>query len=464
MGSMTAAHPGQPPARRRLALGAGALALAALLLGSGLRPAQAKLWDGGERKCELTIPDDPAPWEWLPHDSAWAKYDIQVGAERRLKELRDGSPAHGQGGQLHLAVKEAPEGTTLDGLAADAKLREFFTARFTKVTEKLQVEDGTLNADIPAKILRMAGRAMDLGGKEAACHGAMLVALAHGRIYLLRMYAWPTADDLEGVKDDLDWIEINGLTILDAEHATAPEEGSAPPPDPADDEPEEAGVEEQLEFEDHNLVLVKHAKLTRVELDRDEGRQDVLFKFSANDVKGSYDVMLYAFPVVGNQQRANLPQQVGLSYYQEFLESHGQGDIYTFPWPKKPATTREKTFLTLPDLSEAAREVISDADRKKPDPEASLSDLKKLGVYEQPKLKNVGSDFTASGPVHRAVLGGNLPNVGEHITLKYGWYSNTHDFVLYISFAREGYMKYGEAVRATIESIRLPKKWDRRWK
>ena len=100
MGSMTAAHPGQPPARRRLALGAGALALAALLLGSGLRPAQAKLWDGGERKCELTIPDDPAPWEWLPHDSAWAKYDIQVGAERRLKELRDGSPAHGQGGSF----------------------------------------------------------------------------------------------------------------------------------------------------------------------------------------------------------------------------------------------------------------------------------------------------------------------------------------------------------------------------
>jgi hypothetical protein len=440
------------------------LALAGVLWLSAGTPAHAKLWDGGEQKCELTIPDDPAPWDWLPVDSAWSKYGIVVGAERRVKELKDGNKAEGQGGQLHLAIRPAPEGATLDSLAKDSGLNEFLTVRFTKITEKVRVTEGTLNDDLPTRVLRVAGVCNNLAGKEAPCVGVMVLCLAHGKLYLLRMYAWSTEFDAEGVRDDLDWIEVNGLTIVDAKSANPEGEGEGPPPAVTPDEPEEEGVEEKLEFETHNLVLVKHPKVTQVELDRDETRQDVLFKFGANETKGGYNVTLYAFPVVGGQQRANLPNQVGLSFYEEFLNSHSAGDIYVFPWPKKPTTTKEKTFLTLPDLSEGERKVISDAKRKKPDPEASLGDLDKMGVYESPKVKNVGDEFKAPGPTHRAVLGGNLEGVGEHVALKYGWYSNDFDFVLYVWFTREGYMKYGEGVRATIESIRFPKKWEKRWR
>lgn len=440
------------------------LALVAVLWLSAGTPALAKLWDGSSHKCELTIPDDPAPWDWLPVDSAWTKYGILVGAERRVKELSDGNKAEGQGGQLHLAVRDAPEGAKLETLALDAALTEFLTVRFTKITEKVRVEEGTLNDELPSRVLRVGGVCNNLGGKEAPCQGVMVISLAHGRLYLLRMYVWATEFDAEGVRDDIDWIEVNGLTILDVKSALAESESEGGPPPAAVEEPEEEGVEENLEFEAQGLVMVKHAKLTQVELDRDEGRHDVLVKFSANDVKGGYDFIVYAFPVVGGQQRANLPSQVGLSFYEEYLGSHSAGDIYVFPWPKKPSTTKEKTFLTLPDLSEGERKVISDAKRKKPDPEASLGDLDKMGVYESPKLKNVGDDFKAPGPVHRAVLGGNMEGVGDHIALKYGWYTNDFDFVVYVMFTRDGYMKYGEAVRSTLESMRFPKKWEKRWK
>ncbi|MGE0193206.1 MAG: hypothetical protein AB7T63_14320 [Planctomycetota bacterium] len=451
--------------RRSLLVGAAALVALAFVLGS-TPPADAKMWPGDSHKCELTIPDAPAPWDFLPHDSSWSKYDIVVGAERRLKELRDGTPANGEGGLLHLAVSTAPEGATLEGLAADEKVREFLTARFTEGGKDIEVVDEVLNDDLPCKVLRTSGKAANFKATQADCSGRMIVALGHGRVYKLRMYGWGTPDDLEGVRDDLDYIEVNGLTITDAKNAlpSSEGEGAENPNAGAVDEPVEEGEEERLEWEELNLVMVKHKNLTREEPDRDEARQNVIAKFTVNTTHAYYNITLYAFPVVGGQQRVNFESQVGTSFYEQFLESHPEGPIWVHPWPKKPETVKNgSTFLLFPDCSDEARDVISDDSRRKPDPKAGLSALQKMNVVEKPKVKNVGPDFKVPGNAFRAVLGGNRDSTGPEVNVKYGWLTNEHDFILYVGLAREAYLKYGDAIRATLESIRHPKKWEKRW-
>ena len=461
MGSLTTRRTRRAP---RLALYA--LALAACVVG-GFRPADAKLWPGADKhKCELTIPDEPAPWDFLPHDSSWSKYDIVVGAERRLKELRDGTPANGEGGLLHLAVSTAPDEATLESVAADEKVREFLTARFTEGGKDIEVVDEVLNDDLPCKILRTSGKAANFKGSQAACSGRMLVAVLHKRIYKLRMYGWATEYDAEGVMADLDWIEIDGLAITDAKNALPKGEGPAPDEggDGANTPAEEEGVEEKIDFEEFNLVMLKHKDVTREEPDRDEARQNVIAKFTVNTPHAYYMILLYAFPVVGGQQRVNFESQVGTSFYEQFLESHPEGPIWVQPWPKKLASVKNgSTFITLPDCSEDERDVISDDSRRKPDPKAGLSALQKMGVVEKPRVKNVGPDFKVPGNAFRAVLGGNRDSTGPEVSVKYGWLTNNHDFILYVSLAREAYLKYGDGLRATLESIRHPKKWEKRW-
>lgn len=468
MGSLTMRRPRRAP---RLALGAPRLALCAVallafLLG-GARPADAKLWPGADQhKCELTIPDEPTPWDFLPHDSSWSKYDIVVGAERRLKELRDGTPANGEGGLLHLAVSTAPDEATLEGLAADEKVREFLTARFTEGGKDIEVVDEVLNDDLPCKVLRTTGKAANFKGAQAACSGRMIVALLHKRIYKLRMYGWATEYDAEGVRDDLDWIEINGLTITDPKNALP--QGEGPPPEEngggANTPEEEEGVEEKIDLEEFNLVMVKHKSVTRVELDRDEARDNVIAKFMLNTTHAYYNIIIYAYPVIGGQQRMSFESQVGTTFYEQFLESHPEGPIWVQPWPKKLATVKNgSTFITLPDCSDEARDVISDDSRRKPDPKAGLSALQKMNIVEKPKVKNVGPDFKVPGNAFRAVLGGNRDSTGPEVNVKFGWLTNNHDFIIHVSLAREAYLKYGDGIRATLESIRHPKDWDKRW-
>ncbi|MEZ6007630.1 MAG: hypothetical protein R3F05_07645 [Planctomycetota bacterium] len=69
------------------------------------------------------------------------------------------------------------------------------------------------------------------------------------------MYGWATEYDAEGVKDDLDWIELDGLIITDAKNALP--KGEGPPPEEGGEgsntPAEEEGVEEKIDLEEFNL-------------------------------------------------------------------------------------------------------------------------------------------------------------------------------------------------------------------
>ncbi len=447
-----------------------AVAVAASLLAGGPREVRAELWSGGDQhKCELKVPESPARWSLLPVDSSWAQHGIVTAAERRLDTLLDGTKGSGQGGLLHLAIRPAPEGATLDGVAADAAIRTFLLARFVGTPPTVDVREESLNDDIPCRVLRVEGKANNLSGEEGTCMGRMLVALAHKRVYLLRMYAWPSAKDAEALGADLDFMEIDALTILDPQNALKSSDATEKPPERPPSDGDSAGAtlgdgeEKRYEFEKELLVLLKHPHLAEVS----DSEESTLVKFEASDQYGGYQIILSAIPYVANVARVNLSEQVGIKHYQSFLESHPIGDVWVHPWPKKPTTVANgSTFLLVPDLIEATRHVVSDEKRRKPDPEASSGELeKKIKMLDSPKSKNVGPDFKVPGPAYRSVIGGKHPSVGDQTVVKFGWLSGSHDFLLYVSVHGEGWMRYGAAIRATIESIRIvpQKKWKDRW-
>lgn len=440
-----------------------------LAAGSDFRPqADAAVFTSEEHNCEFKIPDTPAAaaWSWQPIDGGWAKYGIVKGAERRVSTLKNGQPASGQGAMAHLAVRDLPAEATLESVVADAATREFLRARFTQVEGDFKVGDNTLEGGIPTKILSLEGKATNFGGVESMCKGVMLICVHRARMYFLRMYAWPSDKyDQEGVVSDLDFMEMDGLRLLDTKEAAKPE---APPPseegDGAVDEPPTTGKEERIELETHEIVLVKPARLDRLEEEEKEEDKIILYLSGSHD-DSSYHVVLYAYPAGdGKTTRTTDPSElVGVGFYRSFLENHPGGAIYKFPFPKKPTAAKVKTFLLLPELTPEARKVVFDDKKKKRDPEASRSDIEKLGFYESPKDKFVGAEFKSVGPTHRAVMSGNAERYGDQTILKYGWQSTWGTFVLHVAFTRDGYEKWGNEVRALLESIRHPDKWEKRW-
>ena len=432
-----------------------AVAFATLLLASP-RVAEAKRWESDEHNVVLEIPDDPEPWEWISYSSSFKKYDIVKAAQRVLKKYRaSGKEADGEGARLDLVVRKAEQGETLDTVATNVAVQKFLLGRFTK-HEPIEIEDSDLIGEVPAKILSAKGTSKNYNKKTNPCTGLMVVAVVRERVYLLRMYAWHTEYDEEGLKSDLDYIAAEGLSFLltKEEPATKPPpgQGENPAAGPDPDEPEQ---DEIIWIEDARLYMVRDGRLRRKEITKRQARDGVILSLEGNSQAGSHQLIFYAIKkgqIVNGRQAPdeNIQKRITIDWYKNFLATHQEGAVFKFAWPKKGP------YLTLPELVDENREVLFDGKKKKRVLKPSQSEIvKKLKIVQKMKAR-VGDEKT--GQAYRGNLQGLMGGVGKVTTMRFYWSGKTHTYKIFLTIARDGYLKYGDAVRKTLESIHIYKK------
>lgn len=430
------------------------LVTAALVVLGPTTQAEAKRWEDIKLNVALTIPDEPYPWTWIPYSSSFKKYDIVKGAQRIVEKLRSGQPADGEGASLHLVVRDAPKDATLDSVAADAKIRKFLLGRFVS-HEEVSVDETELIGEVPARVIATEGKSKNFKEKECPCRGVMVVALLRGKLYLMRMYAWHTEYDQEGLTADLDFMEGEGLSFLiTREEPKGPEKPPTNGGGPAEEEVERFGEDEILWFDDEKLKVVKDGRLESHKIDARSRKQFMIMKLEGNHEVGSYQIFLYAIPqsrVVNGQSvpPEDLRKGITTTWYGRFMTAHPAGDIYRYKWPKKGK------YITLPELTDENR-IVQFNDKKKRVNSPSMSDVFKMGIVQKVKKSRVGE--TKASEAMRGNLQGLLSGVGRVTTFRWAWKSKDYAFKMIVTIARDGYERFGDPVRKTLESFEIFKK------
>ena len=436
--------------------------------------AVAKTWSSDEQNVILEIPEGANPWTWLSHNPAWGKAGIVKAAKRELVKLKGGKPAGGLGALMHLAVRDAEEGVSVEDLADDDDVREFLLKRFKGSEGDVESEVTTMGADgkfdHPALVLRTKGKANDLKAKEGACEGILLATIARGKLIMMRLYAWPSEYDEEGLSVDINYMESNALSLITAKEKktkkAAPKK-AAPEKGDGDDEPVDEGEEEYLEFRAQRWTMTKHKKIKRLEITDEEKTDFLVFKAADSDRMGSYAFYIYGPPntqyIDGVQAPPpNLMRWIGPSWWQNFDNNHPKGELATWKWPKKPQTKGAKTFLTLPYMEEEKnRKVIFKAGKKRP-VEVDASDMiKKLGFAQKVKKNNIGPKGKGGEAVRGSMVGkrpaGGFP--GFETVYRFAFRNREHSYRIFVTFSGMAYKKWGEAIRLTLESIEFGKKF-----
>jgi hypothetical protein len=309
----------------------------------------------------------------------------------------------------------------------------------------------------PALLFRTEGVGNNLKGKEGRCLGVLIVSVAKDKLYALRMFAWPATEyDEEGIGQELDWLEGGGspMSFLDLK-AAAPEKppanggGDAPPAEEPDEGEERK--EEVIDDIAQGWRIVKDAKLTRVLPFEDE---DGVFHFADQDQHGGYQILFYAIShskiVDGQQTRPpDLRAWITTDWWKFFNPQHPQGEVATWKWPKR---TERRTFVTLPDLGdEELKIVVFKADEKRP-PDPSAGDMEKWKAVEKPKQDTIGPRGKVSEAM-RGLLIGNRPGFGVETIMRFGWRNRMHSYRLFVTVWGQGHVKYGDAIRNTLESL-----------
>jgi len=454
-------------------LGIGALMLIAL---ASTAEAKDKVWESEKDNVLLRIPDDSSStWEWLAFQPGWSKSHVVRGAERRLEKLKSGEPVTGQGAMLHLAILKIDEDQTLAQSAEDATVRAFLLKRFGS-TPELDTEESTVGSGTapekghPCIILRAEGQAPNLRGNAGKCTGVLIITQHAGKLYLLRMYAFPTEIDEEVVCLDLDYMEGNAFELINTKAAT--KKGAPPPPangggdENVDGEEDEAREDETIEFRDQKFRLTIDKRFKRSEISEEENAEFLAVKVEDSDARGSVLLYLYATPstryVDGVKQATpNIPDWMTKNWWTRFTTTHPDGDLFTWKFPSKPEG-KNPTFLTVPDMDNEKNKVGVITGKKKRPVEINQSDAtKKLKFAEKPKKNKIGKKGKG-GEAMRGVLEGNRPRHGTETVLRYAWRSPTHSYRLFVIFGREGYKKWGKAVRKTLESFEFGLKFKKR--
>ncbi len=411
--------------------------------------------------------ETPTGWTRMTALPSWEKDGIVDGSKRLLDKLYDGKPAKGQAAQMHFSVLAAPEGKTLAELAADPVQREFVMRVFGAAADwpAVETEETTIkgeNGDAKALRLIARGTSLNLVGDPSPCRALMLMALVKKKLYRLRLVAWTTQHDDEGLGSDLDAIDIN-FQLLDVQE----EKVKVPPPgdpkggvgpDGAED-PEagtaegDAGEEKVVTDDLQGWRFVKPKKLMTREIDK-ETYPYVVSMLGANDRDGSVDIMLSAYPnglIVNGQQvpDQDIRKWITTSWWQTLLANHPDGALETFDWPPVRPT---ETFLVLPKFDKPL--MIAETPKKR-DLEAGAGDIeKKMRMVESVKGK-LGKE--KAGEVWRGVCKGNRPRLGPEITLRYAWRTPKFTYMLNISLARDALPRYGAAVEQFLASFQLTK-------
>ena len=454
-------------------LGIGALLLIAL---AGTAEAKDKVWESEKDNVLLRIPDDSSStWEWLAFQPGWSKSHVVRGAERRLEKLKSGEPVTGQGAMLHLAILKIDDDQTLAQSAEDKTVRAFLLKRFSS-TPELDTEDSTIGSGTapekghPCIILRAEGQAPNLRGNAGKCTGVLIITQHAGKLYLLRMYAFPTEIDEEVVCLDLDYMEGNAFELINTKAVT--KKGAPPPPangggdGDADGEEEEAREDETIEHREQKWRITIDKKLKRSELTEEDSADHLILKIADSDSRGNVLLYLYAPPTtqyIDGVKAAppNLVRWITTSWWANFTTTHPDGDLFTWKWPRKPSG-KSPTFLTVPDMDETKNRVGVITGKKKRPVEISQSDAtKKLKFAEKPSKNKIGKKGKGNEAM-RGILEGNRPRLGTETVLRYAWRSPTHSYRLFVIFGKEGYKKWGDSIRKTLESFEFGLKFKKR--
>ncbi len=411
--------------------------------------------------------ETPTGWTRVSPLPSWEKDGIVDGSKRLLEKLYDGKPAKGQAAQMHFSVVAAPEGKTLAELCADPVQREFVMRVFGAPTEwpAVETEETTIkgeNGDAKALRLIAKGTSLNLQGEPGPCRALLLMSLVKKTLYRLRLVAWTTQHDDEGLGSDLDAIDIN-FQLLDVQEEKTktprpgePKGGVGPDgaEDPEAGPPEgDAGEEKVVEDDLQGWRFVKPKRLATREIDK-ETYPYVIAMLAANDRDGSVDVMLSAYPnglIVNGQQAPDqdIRKWITTSWWQVLLANHPDGALETYDWPAVRPTA---TFLTLPKFDKPF--MIAETPKKR-DLEASAGDIeKKFRMVESVKGR-LGKE--KAGEAWRGVCKGNRPRLGIEITLRYAWRTPKFTYMLNISLGRDALPRYGAAVEQFLGSFELTK-------
>jgi len=434
-----------------------AVMLAMLLIPSPGAVARGDLYQSHDLNYEF---ETPAGWVTLPKNDSWDDFGIVVGAIRQLETLKSDEPAKGQGGWVHLAVLDLPDGKTLQDMANDEETRGFLMKRFAKKASawpEVEVVFDTYDSGQEIAILKADGETPNLQGKKGPTRGVMIVSIAKKKLYLLRMYAWHTEFDAEGLKDDLDMIELSFENLdLRPEPEKDPESERPPPEAEPEDVPEGDEAEEKV-FED-KLVgwkIVKPVGIkSRDDFDKDK-YGDVVVWFEDNDHVGSYQFIFYVVkrgrqnPDTGLAIPDTNLRQWGIDpWWKSFDRSHPTGPVRTWQFPRKP-----KKILILPDW-ETEKEIFSSPKRRPRKPgKVKSSDLMKLKAVEKSKGERMGEEKVNEG--FRGVLGGNRERSGREVVVRYVWGTARLTCFISISFSRDAIMKWGEKIDQMLQSIEM---------
>ena len=433
----------------RATLGAILLGALMLLLAS---PAWAPLIEDRELNFELEIPPQ---WEVLPKSDSWKEFGIVAGGIRQLDKLKDGTAATGEGGLCHLSIVDAPEGKSLDDLASDAAVKGFLLNRFSQdpaAWPDVKVVPDQWDGGVDVRILTAEGKAPNLKGESSPVRAVMLLVIAKKRLYKLRLYGWRSEHDREGIKGDLDVIEMN-FFIPDTKEEKEPE-GERPPMEEGDEPTIEGDEGEVVEMgsDEEGWKLVKPKGLKSQEWDKSTYPDDVAW-FSANKAEGGYYQIIFTVVRRGRiSESGQKMNDIDLRMFwlnpiwETFSKAHPDGEISTFRFPK-----RGKSWLTLPDF-EKEKVIFAKPSRRPAEANASAL-MKKMKAFEKVKKQKMGKDKT--NEAYRGVLAGNLPRQGQEIQVVYTWGTPWLTCKIRISFTRGAHLKFYEPINELLKSIEM---------
>lgn len=431
-----------------------------LLCGPGSPPrAEAEEIFSKEDNYSLVL---PTGWTKTQPGAGWEKDGIKVGARRLLEKLDDGKPAQGEGAQMHLSRVPAPEGKSLADLGADPAQREFLLRFYGKPeawpvpeSEETKVK-GEGEGEIPAWRLSVEGKSVNpVSQSESKCYGHLLLVLTKKHLLRLRLLAWTTPDDAEGLHYELDRIWLD-FQVIDASVEKPKEvrpqdpEGAPPEDQPEGDSAEDKVVANKLQGWSFTKPkgLVSRA-LNKVKNPYTEAA------VGGNDRAGYAEMVLSVYPnglVVDGRQQA--PQDIRkwctTSFWQQVLGLCPGGALETFPWPRQKPNG---TFLTLPDLSKP--EVLVAADKKRPVDLDEGDLLKKPRVAEEAK-GTLGDQRVSEA--YRANLRGNRKDAGGHeVTMRFAWRTPKYTYMLSATIGRDGEKRFAPLLRTVLESFEIAK-------
>ncbi len=453
-----------PPARRL----SGALLLLSALLSWGARPAAAeKVKEDVANNYVLSIPDS---WRWIDGGADWAKYGIRARGVRELEAFKRtgvGKP-EGQGGEVVVSILDAPAGKSLDEIAKDPQTVQFLMGRFGEDSTKwpaVESEKTTVPAEdggeVPGILLSATGEARNLkAALNKKSRGALVLLVVRKKLFRVRMYAWPSEWDDEGLKDEITEIELS-LKVL-----VSKEEKEPTPKPPASDEPPgpddpslqgDDGKEVPYGNDVQHWKIVKPAGIKVKEIDKDaQPNQMLYFEDVAKDGSASYQVFLNVFSLVtvdaaGGRHEGDMRQRIAGDWWKQFVASHPEGGVSTLDWVKK---TKNRTFITIPDDSEPLKTLVKSGEKRPPEMDyAALEDKR---VIERIKNAKLGKGDLADA--YRGMLVGNRARTGRDIVMRFFFKTTTHAYEMTVTLTGDVLKAHGEKLQKLLESFVITEK------